>query len=151
MNGRKTMGDNESGPGAHEVFDRLHDGSFCSGIERGSRFIEQKDGRILQERPCDPDPLTLSNTEMAAAFANWTVVTSWKPADEFVGLGAVGGFPDFGVGGIRTAISDVFANCGGEEKRVLEDNPNHRPERFFCDLPQIAALEGQASPVQMVK
>ena len=79
--------------------------------------------------------LPLADTEMASAFPHRTVVTGRQAADELIGLSAMSGFPDFGVGRARTAVGNVFANCRGKKKCVLKHDRNLRAKRLFCDLP----------------
>src|SRR5947207_15465764 len=84
----ETMGNDESRSAAHEFFDRLHDGSFGGGIERGGRFVEKQDRRVLQKCARNADALPLADAKMAAASAHGIIVGAGKIPDEFVRLGA---------------------------------------------------------------
>src|SRR5215470_7584899 len=64
VNCRDAMRDNDSGAAAHQFFDRFHDGGFRRRVERRSWFIKQKNWRVFQKRPCDPNTLALADTEM---------------------------------------------------------------------------------------
>ncbi len=108
VNGREAMRDDECGAAVHEFLDRLHDGSFGRGIERGGRFVEQQDRRVLQKSARNADALALADAQVAAAFADRAIVTSRHPADEFVGLGAMRGFADLCFGRVRDGRRRCF-------------------------------------------
>src|SRR5690349_16425723 len=86
VNGRDAMRDDNGGATAHQFLDRVHDGGFGRRVERGSWFVEQKNWRVLQKRPGDPDSLALTDTEMSAAFANLVFVSIRQFGNEHVGL-----------------------------------------------------------------
>src|SRR4051794_8756394 len=92
MNGGETVGHDESSSAAREFLDSFHDRRFGGRIERGSRLVQQQDGRVLQKRAGNADPLPLPHAKMSAAFADRTVVTLGQSADKLVRLGALGGF-----------------------------------------------------------
>ena len=58
--GRQAMRDGDHRSPFHEAGQRVADRFFGVAVERGRRFVEQKDRRILQKRPRDGDPLTLA-------------------------------------------------------------------------------------------
>ena len=59
--------------------------------------------------------------EGLAAFADKRVITIGHPADEFVGIGELGGTNDLPATGLRTAVGDVLPNRAVEQQRVLEN------------------------------
>src|ERR1051325_1404035 len=120
MDCRETMGHDESSAAVHQFLDRLHDGSFGGGIERGGRLVQEEDRRILQEGPGNPDSLSLANAKVAAPFADRAVITSGQAADKLISLGAPGGLPNFLLGRIWPAVGNVLANRGRKKESVLQ-------------------------------
>ena len=55
---------------AHQMFERFLDQSLRRGVHAGGGFIEDEDGRILQQRPGNADALFLAHAEFHAAFAD---------------------------------------------------------------------------------
>ena len=49
------------------------------------------------------------------------------------------------------AVGDVFADGGGKEKRVLQDDRDLRAQRFFRDLAHVAAIERDNARGRIVK
>ena len=121
------------------------------GIERGSRFVEKKNGRVFQESARDADALPLPDAEMPAAFADRAVVSVRQVVDKAVGLRPPGGFANFRVGRIRPAVGDVLADGRGKKKCVLEDDRDLLAQRFFRDLTQVAPIQPNDSRSRIVK
>ena len=62
-----------------------------------------------------------------------------------MGLGAFGGFDDFLLGRVGASVGDVFADGGGEEERVLEDDADLVAEGFFGEVAEVVAVEEDAN------
>ena len=64
------MGNHDDSLLAGEIVDRIHDKLFRDAIERAGRFVQDDDGRVLQQRARDGDALLLSTRKLQPAFAN---------------------------------------------------------------------------------
>ena len=64
------MCDDNGRPAFHQVLKCLLNERFRFGIERRRRFIENQDGRILQQRSCDGNALAFAARKTLAAFAD---------------------------------------------------------------------------------
>ena len=126
------MGDGNGGTRLHESFQRILHQAFRLGIESGSGFIENQDGRILQNGTCNGDALSLSARQTAAAVADIGVVAVFRLHDEVVGIGNLGCLFDFRVEFFRrdllirifrflVAKGDVVAEGIVEEDGLLVD------------------------------
>src|ERR1700710_2226150 len=89
-----------------EAFERHLDLLFRFGIERGSRFVEQKNGGVFKGRARDPQPLLLPSGKEAAFVADDRPVTSGLRDDEVVRERGLRGRVDFLFGRIKTTKLD---------------------------------------------
>ena len=97
QNGREPMRDHQRGAVAHQFLQRgLHQG-LGFGIERRSGLVEQQQRRVAQDRARDGDALALAARQRDAALAELGLETARQAADEFGGMGELGGALDFGV------------------------------------------------------
>ena len=64
------MRDRDDGAALGETFERELNLLFRFGIERGSRFIEEQDRRVFQQRAGDRETLLLSAGKQAALVAD---------------------------------------------------------------------------------
>ena len=60
----------DDGPSPHEAGKRVSDRLLGFAVESRSRFVEQKNGRILQEGSCDRDALTLTAGQLSAPVSD---------------------------------------------------------------------------------
>ena len=65
---------------------------FRFGIQVRSGFVQNQDGRVLQQRAGDGDALPLAAAQLHAALADHGVVSLRHALDEFVGQRVARGF-----------------------------------------------------------
>ena len=106
---------------AHRVFSASCTARSDSEVERGGRFVEQDDRRILEERARDRDALALAAGKLHAALAARAVVGALEAEDELVRMRGLGGGDDFLVAGARPAHGDVLADRPLEQESLLAD------------------------------
>ena len=58
--GGEPMGDGDGGPVFDQGIERLLDLALGGGVQRRGRLVEQQDGRVLEQRPRDRQPLALA-------------------------------------------------------------------------------------------
>src|SRR2546423_12580942 len=56
-NGREAMGDHEGGASLHDLVERGLELRFRLGVERARSLVEDQDGRILEQRARNRQPL----------------------------------------------------------------------------------------------
>ncbi len=106
------VGDHQRGAVAHQFLQRgLHQG-LALRIERRGGLVEQQQRRVAQDSARDRDALALAAGQRDAALAELGLKAAGQPADEFGGMGEIGGTLDFGVGGVGPAEADVFPRAG---------------------------------------
>ena len=91
-------------------------------IERGGAVVKDDNIGIADKGACDAEPLTLSAGEIFAALLDYVVEAALLALDDVARLGGIECAPDFLVGGIRLAPSDIFPNGAVKEHRLLHDN-----------------------------
>ena len=124
VNGGDAMRGKERGTVVHQFLDRFHDGCFGSGIERRSRLVQKKNGRVFQERSRNANPLALTDTEVTPALTHQAVVTARELRDELIGLGPPGRFP--GSPSLRGRLNEASSRNGFRlrwMRRVVDNAP----------------------------
>ena len=104
-----------------ESFERNLNLLFALGIEGGSRFVEQENRRILEQRARNGETLLLSAGEKAAFVADDRVVTLRLSHDEVMRVGGLGGGVDFFLTRIEPAELDVTEDAIVKEKGILRN------------------------------
>src|SRR5262245_1417882 len=94
----------------HEGRAAFHDLGECSldfrlgqRVERASRLVENEDGRVLDQRPRNRQPLTLAPGEQASPLARVGVEALRQPLDRVEDLRAFAGCTQFLIGGVGLA------------------------------------------------
>src|SRR6266704_7122981 len=65
----QAVSDRDHGASLHQALERLDDDPFGFGVERGSRLVEDEDGRVADDGTGDPDALPLAPGERLPSFA----------------------------------------------------------------------------------
>ena len=70
FDGRQAVRDDDGGPSFHQRVERGLHVALRFGVERRRRFVEDQDGRILQQRSRDRNPLPLTAGQSHAVGAD---------------------------------------------------------------------------------
>src|SRR6266481_2322510 len=97
---------------------------FRFGIERRSRFIQQKNWRVLQNGACDGKTLLLAAGKKASFVANYCFVTLWLGDNKIVRIGRSRGFANFFRRRIEATELDIAEDCVVKQERLLRDEPH---------------------------
>ncbi len=124
------MRHHQRGPALHQPVERILHRPLAFGIERRSRFVEQQDRRVLQDRPCDGEALALAARKRHAALADNSLIAIRQGADELVRRCEPGCGLDLLLRGVGPAIGDVVAHRDAEHRRLLR----HQRETLAPDL-----------------
>src|SRR6266542_4970269 len=108
--GEESMGDDQDGTPAGELGDRPLDELLVLDVDARGRFVQDEDGRVLQERAGDREPLLLAAGQARAAFADLGVVAIRERDDEVVDLRGPGGGLGLRVARLEPAEADVLAD-----------------------------------------
>ena len=114
---------------------------FRLGIERGGRFVEKQNGRVLEQRARDRKALLLAAGKQAALVADDGLVALRLRHDEVVREGGLGGGVDFLLGRVEPAELDVFEDGVVKEEGLLRDEADLFAQRLLRDLAQVAPVD----------
>ncbi len=103
--GGEPVRDHDGGAALAELGDRLLHVPLGFGIERGGRFIEQDDGRVLDQRARDGDALALAAGELGAVLADRRVVVAREGHDEVMRVRGARGRPDLVLVPVKSCAS----------------------------------------------
>src|SRR5215467_8983314 len=121
-NGSKAMSNYKGGAADHEIGEGLLDQHFGFGVELGSRFIEDENGRVLQYGARNRNALTLTAAQAHAALADDRIVALWKFSNEIVRESSTSGSHDLFFRSVREAVTDVVPDCVVEQDILLSDH-----------------------------
>lgn len=103
LNRPQPMRDQHHRPARHQALDALVDGRLVHRIQRRGHLVQQHDGRILQQRSRDRNPLALTAGQQCAAHADMRRPAAGQSLDHLVQARRGRGRPHVGVIGIGTA------------------------------------------------
>ncbi len=144
-NGAQAMRNHQHGAALHQVPEGFLDQRFAFGIERGGGFVEDEDGRILQDRAGNGDALALATRKPEAFFADHRVVALRKAEDEIVGQGVSRGLLHQIAFYIRLAVGDVVAHRVVEKNRFLGHLRNLAAQRRQRNVANVFAVDDDST------
>ncbi|MNF61828.1 hypothetical protein D3C84_434920 [compost metagenome] len=145
----QAMGDDQGGAVFHQAWQGLLDQVFALGIEGAGGFIEQQNGRIDQQRPCDGESLALAAGQTEPAITQVGLITVGHGLDKVVGIGNVCRGLNLGQGRRRVAVADVLFDAAEKQRRGLRDQSETTTQVQWIKLCQGHAIE-QNTPVSRV-
>ena len=134
----------------HQPGELLLDRRLDLGIERRGRLVEHQDRRVLQNHAGEGDALALAARQFDAALADMRVepgpaVPILQPLDEFEGMRAPRRVDDRLLGGIRMAIPNVVADRAVQQRGVLRDHADLRPQAFLGQPGDVLPVDQDAA------
>ena len=93
---------------------------FRQEVQRGKAVVKNVDGRILQQRTGNAQPLFLSAGQVLARLADHVVDTIREAVHEFSGLRDLQRFPDLHVPRLQPAHAHIVPDGAGIDGRVLQ-------------------------------
>jgi len=92
---------------------------FCLPVQHGSGFVQNYNGRVLEQDPGQGQALALAAGQAVALVADWGGVLLGQGVDEFISTGGPGGvFDGFG-SGAGQAPGDVLGHRGILQQGLL--------------------------------
>ena len=117
------------------------------GIEAGGGLVEEDNGRILDEHTGDGDALLLAATELESSGLE----AMWQGHNLIVDIGLTGGTHHIVVGGLRTAIADVFLDGAVEDMILLEYEAYILAQPLGIPLMEAHTIERDATLLGLVE
>ena len=104
---------------------------FRLGIKRGSGFVEKKNGRILQDRPRNGDPLLLTAGKQHPFVADNGVVLVRLLQDELMCVSHLGRLINVLACRVQPAKEDIVVDGIVKQKRVLSHQSDLLAQRLL--------------------
>ena len=141
----QAVGDDESRPALDELAERLADEVLGLSVDAGGRVVEDKDGRVDQQRAGDGHALLLAAGEGHAPLADPGIVAIGQALDEVVDLGRLGRGDDLFGGCLRRAVGDVVPDRARVEEHVLLRDAHVLAQRGQRDVADVGPVHGDAA------
>ena len=128
LDGGKTMRNAQRGAPIHQGFQGILHQPLALGVEGAGGFVQDQNGRVLQDRAGNGQSLTLTAAQTASPFADHEIVAALLGQDELVGIRGAGRRLDLGVSGPGAAEAQVVADGLVEQNRLLRDDGDLTPQ-----------------------
>ena len=147
LHGGKAVGDYQGGAARHGGFECGLHHALALCVQRAGGFVQQQQGRILQDGARDRNALALAARQAHASLPQKGVVALGQGADELVGKGGFGSGHHFIRAGFRLAVADVFQRAAGENYRVLRHDADAPAQVVQRQRPDVGAVQADGSRV----
>ena len=137
------MRDHKDGAPGNQILQGHLYQRFALGVERGSGFVEDQDGRVFQNGARNRDTLPFTTAQAQAAFADHRVIALGQGHDEFVGQRRAGRFFHRLGGNLRLPIGNVVAYRVVEQDGVLGNDGDLRAQGSDGQVAHVAPVDEQ--------
>lgn len=134
------VGNDEHRAAFHQSVHALLDNGLGVGVDGRGCLVQDHHGRVGHSGPGNGQQLPLALGQVGAVALQGGVIAIGQTGDEVVSAGQLGGGNAFLVGGVQTAIADVFHHGAGEQVGVLEHHAQRPPEVRLFDLIDIDVI-----------
>ncbi len=122
------MRNNKRSTPLHQAIHRFLNKFFGSGINRAGCLVEHQHTPIRQNSTRDGEQLPLPLADVACIFVNFHIIATGQGANKMIGKGCFCRSFNLFIGGIRIAITNVFANRAFKQPRILQHHAHHRAQ-----------------------
>lgn len=121
------------------------DDSLAQAVQIAGRLIQEHERRVMEEGPCQTDPLALTAGEGFAQFSHLGIISLGQGHDKIMNSGFFAGLYHLLVRGVQTSDPDIGRNSILEKLGLLGHIALHIPEIRRIDLLHIPAGDGHAA------
>ena len=112
--GRQSMGNYKCGAAFHQCIHTALYQTFGTGIDGGCGFVQNQYRRVGHGYASNGQQLSLPLRKVAAVAGKQRIVAIRQFADKFISIGQFGCSNAFFIGGIQSAITNIFHHCAGK-------------------------------------
>ena len=145
------MRDHEDGAVFHESVEGGLDEVLGLGIDAGGGFVEEEDGRVLEEGAGDGEALFFAAREFDAALADIGVELLGERFDEGLATGIRESGPELFFGSVAAGEEEVFAHGAVEEEGLLSHVADIFAQGGFVDLGELVPIDEDAALVVVIE
>ena len=144
------MSDGDDGASVHQPAQRLADRFLEFAVERGGRLVEQKERRVLEERPRDGDALALAAGQLDAALADERAHAVRQILDKIAARRECR-LEHIFVRGVRPAVADVLHDRAMKQRNVLRHDADGFPQALLRHPRDILAVDQDAAVLHVIE
>ena len=144
-NGGEAVGHHQRRAAFAQFIQGMLDQDFRRIVQCAGRFVQDQDGRILEEDAGNAQSLLLSAGQLHAALADLRVIPVFEGHDVVMDIGTLGSLLDFLKCGIRPSVEDIVADGADKQEDILLHNPDIPPHRFERQVPDVRAIDQDGS------
>ncbi len=115
------------------------------------RFVEDHDGRVLQQHARDRQALLLATRQAVAALADDGVETVGQFIDHIEDASSLARRHELIVGCVRVRVTQVGAHRVVEHVRVLVDHTDRAPEAFLGDGADVVPIDTERTASYVIE
>ena len=145
------MGDDQGSTPLCQGIKGTLDLGFGHRVQSGCGFVQNQNRRILQENSGNGHSLLLSTGEQYATLAHIGIKALGHGLDILKDLRLPGSLPNLLVGGIGSAIANIFQNGIGKQEHILLDNTDIFVQALLGHIPDILAVNGNAATADLIE
>jgi hypothetical protein len=152
--GRQAMRDGNHGLAGHERGKARLDGGLDFAVERGGRLVKHENRRVLENDAGDRNALALTAGQFDPALTDMGLKAPppakiLKLGNELARVRELGSRDDLRLGGVRPAIADVVANGAVQQRGVLGDDRDLRPQALLGHVGDILAVDEDPAALEI--
>src|SRR5204863_9320903 len=106
----------------HQALERIEDPGLGAAVDAARGLVEEEDGRVLQERAREREPLALAARELDPAVADLRVQAQGQRLDEGQRVRRADRRDDLLLARARPAVGDVLPDRRREEDGLLRND-----------------------------
>ncbi len=145
------MGDDKGGAPLQQRLDPGLHQPFCVGIDTGGGLIQDQDPGGGEHGAGKSQKLTLADGELGAPLADFCVVALFHFHDEVVDVDGFCRGDHFLLGGVFSAVTDIFPDRSRKEEGILGHHADLSAQAGEGHLPDVAAVDENRSLCHIVK
>lgn len=115
------------------------------------RFVKEQYWRILQQYPCDGQPLFLASGDHKPTFTDRCPISFRQALDRRVHIRSFCGLNDFRVTRIQPSVPDVMHDIRVEHRRVLRDDANRLAKTAQLHAMHVLVVDNDAPALWVVE
>nr|ACR35398.1 unknown [Zea mays] len=148
---RQPVRHQDGGPPLHQPLQRLLQHALRLRVQRARRLVQQQDGRVLEHRPGDGDPLLLPARQLHAPLADRGPVPIGQLAHEAVHVRRLRRLDHLLLARAFLAVRDVFQDARREEDWLLLHQADLAPQGLQVQRPDVLAIDGHFPSARVVE
>ena len=151
LDGGQSVGNGQGRAAMGQLFEALAHKDLALVVEGAGGFVQNEDGRVLQEDPRDRNALLLTARELDAPLTHIGIKTVLQGADKALCARQTGRFDNFLPGRAGLTVGDVIRHRTAEQVDVLLDDADVLPQALEGDVLDVLPVDEDAASRHLVE